>query len=582
MKRQLNYDKVVAQYNDLISERYEFEQEWRSVSDYLIPGRGIYSHYSKPQKRQLTSKKVVNNTAEDALYVLTSSMHGALTSPSRPWYRFEWSNEMLMQNEMLVAWLQQAQNLVEKALQVSNFYSIINSFYIEYAGFGTGAIASWDNQEQSGVPVRFELLTAGEYVFSTNAKNVVDTFFRIRYYTPRMMVDAFGRRCSKDIRRMVSTNAEGIDSTYITILEAILPYPYRSMFGNFPYTRIVYAIGEASASGQHMPDANRQFEKPLLTEGFYEMPYNVARWNTIGSDVYGIGPGARALPDIKRLQEMERTFLMAAHKSVDPPLNAPHRMKGKINRLPGGMNYYSNPQEMVVPLEGVRYDFQGVMAAIERTEERIKKTFFNDIFLIPSRGDAKSPLKATEVTVREQEKMLRLGPVVERLQYELFQPMLSRVFQVLRRHEYLPPLPPEYEEILDAHGFKVVLISPMATAQRAAAIQGIYSYMSFLANAAQFKQDILDNIDSDRAAREVADVNGVEFGILRPQEEVDKIRQQRAQEMAREKAKQEEMQRLGMQSQLQSQDADTRKTGAEAAATLVEAQATAAESGQMM
>jgi len=582
MNPALSFEKIVSQYNDLISERYEFEQEWRSISDYLVPGRGIYSHFTKPQKRMLTSRKVVNNTAEDAMFVLTSGMHGSLTSPSRPWFRLEWAYDELNDIEPLVAWLQQAQQLLERALQISNFYSIINSFYVEYTAFGTGAMGVFDNRERSGIPLRFELLTAGEYAFSTGYKGTTDTFFRTLFYTPRKLVERFGDACSEETRRRVSNNEAGIDSTWITVIEAVVPIEYKGMFKTFPYTQIFYECGQTGSRGIDTIQVGDITQNPLMIDRFEELPYNVARWSTIGSDVYGIGPGARALPDIKRLQEMERTFMMAAHKSVDPPLNAPNRLKGKINRLPGGMNYYSNPSELVVPLEGFKYDFQGVMAAIERTEERIKRNFFNDIFLVPNRADAKSPLKATEVTVREQEKMLRLGPVVERLQYEFFQPMLRRCFQILRRHGYFQELPPEYEEILDRHGFKVVLISPMATAQRAAAIQGIYSFMSFLANAAQFKQDILDNIDSDQAAREVADVNGVEYGILVPQEQVDQIRQQRAQQMAAERAKQEEMQRLGMQASLQGQDAETRKTGAEAAATLVEAQASAAETGQMM
>ena len=93
----------------------------------------------------------------------------------------------------------------------------------------------------------------------------------------------------------------------------------------------------------------------------------ISRWGTIGSDVYGIGPGSRALPDIKRLQEMEKAFLMATHKSINPPLNAPARMRGKLKTLPGGENYYSNPAETVNEIYQVKFDYQGVGGAVQPT-----------------------------------------------------------------------------------------------------------------------------------------------------------------------------------------------------------------------
>ena len=105
-KRKLTLEKLYARYTDLLSERAEFEQEWQQISNYLVPGRGIYQRFAKPKKRKLTSPRVINNTAEDALYVLTSGMHGALTSPSRPWFRIEWEDEQLNEIEPLKAWLE--------------------------------------------------------------------------------------------------------------------------------------------------------------------------------------------------------------------------------------------------------------------------------------------------------------------------------------------------------------------------------------------------------------------------------------------------------------------------------------------
>ena len=267
---------------------------------------------------------------------------------------------------------------------------------------------------------------------------------------------------------------------------------------------------------------------------------------------------------------MEKSFLMATHKTINPPLNAPARMRGKLNTLPGGYNYYANPNETVNEIYQVRFDFNGVSAAVERVEQRIQRNFFNDIFLTAARDPNATPYKATEVNAREQEKMLRLGPVIERLQHEFLQPVIERCFNIMLRKQLLPPMSPEMAQM--AGDYSINLISPLATAQRSVALQGINSFMAFVGQAAQFDQTILDNLDVDKAAREYADITGVDIGVLRPQEEVEKRRAQRAQQQAQEKAKQEQLIAAQAGGQLSVDQATARKTEAEAGLAQVEAQ----------
>jgi len=568
--KKLSFEKVSSSYNELLNERSEWEAEWRDISDYLLPGRGIYQTYSKPRKRKLTSTRVVNTIAEDSLYVLTSGMHGGLTSPSRPWFDLEWMDADVQRVEPLKAWMEEAVLRLHTALQNSNFYSIINSFYVEYAGFGTGAVYVGEDTGTDDAAFRFELLTAGEYLFSMGSDGRIDQFFRTIFMTDRQLYGRFGKKVSADVKRRVEANDSGIDVPKFTVLECISKYEFSS---EKPWSRVFYEV----VTGSHMDSTKTR--EPLSYDGFYEFPYPAARWNTIGSDVYGLGPGSRSLPDIKRLQEMEKAFLMATHKNINPPLNAPARMKGKLNTLPGGYNYYSNPQETVNEVYQIRFDYQGVSAAIERVEQRIRRNFFNDIFLTANRDPNATPYKATEVTAREQEKMLRLGPVIERLQHEFLKPLLERCFNIMLRKDLFPALPPELADL--AGDYDISLISPLATAQRSVALQGINSFLMFIGQAAQFDQQILDNVDVDVAAREYADISGVRMGVLRPQEEVDRLRTQRAEAMAKEKAKQEAAQQAQLGSQMDLQQAQAAKAQAEAGGTLVEAQGDIAEMGAM-
>ena len=405
--RKYDFAKTIALLEDLRSERSEWEAEWRLVSDYLLPGRGIYQTYSKPRKRRLTSSRVVNATAEDALYVLTSGMHGGLTSPSRPWFRLEWRDPMIQSHEVLKAWLQDCTERLHTELQRSNFYSMINSFYIEYAGFGNGSIYVGSDTMTDDVAFWFHLLTAGEYYVAMGPDGLPDTFIRTIFATPKQVYDKYGaRKVSDFIKQQVEDRRPSMHETYITLIELVV----KEKFQDKPWTRYVFeGTNSGPTSGQPiLTDIDGGTSRdPLELNGFYEFPYPFARWGTIGSDVYGIGPGARSVNDIKRLQEIEKAALMATHKSVDPPLNIPVRMKGRVNQLPGGYNYYSNPNEMVTELYRVQFDIQGAGYMMERIENRLKQNFFNDIFLTSARDPNASPLKATQVEVQEQEILRR-------------------------------------------------------------------------------------------------------------------------------------------------------------------------------
>jgi hypothetical protein len=569
MKKWYQYDVLTAGYEEAVAERSEWEQEYRNISDFLLPGRGVYDRYSKPRKRKLTTNRVINSMAEDSLYVLTSGMHGGLTSPSRPWFTLGWKDSKLDDLEPLKAWLQQCELILHAGLQMSNFYSVVNSFYIEYAGYGTATTYVGHDSGQDGVPFRFELLTAGEYAFVMGADGRPSRFYRTIFMSQRQAYERVGKKCSDSIVNAVTKSQAGIDKITVTILEVVA----RERNGEFPYARVFY---EQTGGATARNDASKE---PLELSGFMEFPYPLARWSTIGSDTYGIGPGSRSLQDIKRLQEMEKALLMAAHKSVNPPLNAPARMRGKLNTLPGGKNFYANPSETVNEVYQVRFDFNGVSGVIERVEQRIQRNFFNDIFLTASRDPNASPLKATQVNVQEQEKMLRLGPVIERLQHEYLQPVIERCFNIMLRKGMFPELTPDLAEM--AGDYKITLISPLATAQRSIALQAIQSFMGFIGQAAQFDQTILDNIDVDAAAREYADITGVHIGVLRAQEAVDQMRAQRAEQQKQQQAKEEAMVQSQMQAEQGVQGADAQLKQSQAGLNLVEGQATVAETGML-
>jgi len=269
---------------------------------------------------------------------------------------------------------------------------------------------------------------------------------------------------------------------------------------------------------------------------------------------------------------------MATHKGINPPLNAPAHMKGKLNTLPGGHNYYRNPQETVSSIyDRGLFDYQGVGTSIDRVEQRIQRNFYNDVFITGNRDPNASPLRTGQVNAMKQEELFRLGPVTERLHSEFFTPTLRRCFHIMHRKGMFPPLEPQFEEYINS--IEIQLVSPMATAQNQVRSQGVDAFMGFVANAAQFNPAILDNIDVDVAARDRAEIEGVDYGILRTTDQVKEIRDARAKAEAQAREEQKQMAQAQLGSQVENTDAATRKTAAETGQILTETQATGIEAG---
>jgi hypothetical protein len=318
----------LQEHEALKLERSDIEKEAIKVSSYLLPGRGMFNNLNRPSKRKFTSPKVVNPIAREAQKVLTAGMQGWLTSPSRPWFKFKFSDQRLNSVKILSDWLYDAEKRMYDGLSRSNFYQSMHSFYTEYGGFGTAPMYVGSD----GDPFRFEVLTFGEYWIATNSKGMVDRFYRVVFRTGRMLIDDYKERLPESF-----VKKEG-DKTFLNQWYSCLEVTTPRKMGKYPYSKTLYLL---DGPGYSAKDSKNESGIMLERTGEWEFPYPTARWDVIGSDVYGVGPGIEALPDIMRLQEMEKSASMAVHKDVSPPLFVPAHLKGKVKSLPGGITYSS-------------------------------------------------------------------------------------------------------------------------------------------------------------------------------------------------------------------------------------------------
>ena len=506
--------RLLARKSALWTERSSWITHWRELSEYQQPraGRFVVTDRNKGGKR---TNNIHDNTAVFGLRTLAAGLMSGMTSPARPWFKLEIADKDLMESAAVKTWLHDSAALIRAIFASSNTYRTLHGIYEELGLFGTAAsivLPDFDNV------LHHYPLTVGEYALATNAKGEVDTLVREYQMTVDQMVGQFGlKNVSQTVRDLYAKQA--LDA-WVDVVHIIQPRKDRDVTKgdakNMRWQSVYIEPGKDNAD---------QF---LRDSGFKRFPVLAPRWVVTGGDIYGTSPGMECLGDVKQLQHQQLRKGQAIDYQVNPPLQVPTAYKeAGRNRLPGGIMYVdsASPGQGVRSAFEVNLNLQHLMMDIQDVRERIRGAYYADLFLMLA-NDTRSGITATEVAERHEEKLLMLGPVLERLHNELLSPKIDMAFDYAARAGILPEPPQE----LQGMELKVEFISVLAQAQRAVAASGADRLIGTVGQIAALKPDILDKVDFDQAVDDYAEMYGVNPKIIVPDNQVAAIREQRAQQ----------------------------------------------------
>lgn len=521
--------RLARRWGSLERERSSWMDHWKQISDYLLPrsGRFFTSDRNKGERRH---NNIYDSTGTRALRVLAAGMMGGATSPARPWFRLTTSDPELDESAAVKRWLADVTRLMQMVFAKSNTYRAMHSMYEELGAFGTAADIVLEDFQ--GV-IHHYPLTAGEYCIATDHRGVVNTLFREFDMTVEQMVMQFGKaRCSQTVRNMWD-NHNG--DQWVTVMQGIMPRHNRD-----PSVR----------GARNMPWRSVYFEKggredDLLREsGFREFVALCPRWSVTGGDIYGNSPAMEALGDVKQLQHEQLRKAEAIDFKLRPPLQLPVELKNNgLDTKPGGRNYVNQPGQNsgIRSAWDVGIDLSHLLEDIRDVRDRVNDCFFVPMFLMMA-NESRSGITATEVAERHEEKLLMLGPVLERMHNEMLSPLIDMTFSRMLRAGIVPTPPEE----LQGRDLNVEFVSMLAQAQRAVATSSVDRYVANMGAIAQFKPDVLDKFDQDKWADSYADMLGVDPELIVAGEQVALIRKNRA-----------EMQQAAAQAEIANQGADT-------------------------
>jgi len=534
-KRQ-RLDVIEAQ---LRNERTSFRNYWRELSDYILPRRGRF-FVSDVNDGQNKRSMIIDATASMAARTLSSGMMTGVTSPARQWFKLTTSEEDLNEQPDVKAYLKDVGDKIRMTFLKSNLYNVFPTLYADLGTFGTGCIFMEEDFEST---VNFISFPIGSFMIANDKRGKVSVFFREFQMTVRQIVDKFGRTNPNDPTFIDWSNiSDAVKNQYmkhqhetqVDICHFILPneqYSPNKMESKFKRYQSLYYEKGISSTNNSSSYAMSYPDKFLSEKGYDFFPVMAVRWEVAGEDTYGTNcPGMVSLGDVKQLQLAEKRIAAALDQKVKPAMVGPTSLRNaKASILPGDITYLDEREGTrgFRRLFEIDFDIRELEGKQEQVRIRISKAFYEDLFLMLANTNRRQ-ITAREVEERHEEKLLALGPVLERINQDLLDPLIENTFAIMDKQGILPEPP----DSLAGREYTIEYVSVMAQAQKLAGIGNIERMAGFVAQVASLDPSVINKFDIEEAIEVYGDLVGVDPNLIKSKEEVEAIKAEQAAQQA--------------------------------------------------
>ncbi|CAB4212762.1 Head-to-tail connector protein, podovirus-type [uncultured Caudovirales phage] len=496
---------VIQRFESQKSERATWETNWQDIRDMVRPTTTDFNHRSSPGQSRVD--QVYDGTAREASKELSAALHSYMSSPTERWFEIQATPDVELQRDpRVISWSEQVADAIygQYCNDRTGLTSALHEAYLDIAAFGNCIVyQDWDG-DSAALHFRTHPLSA--------------CFFEEDYY---------GRISS--ISRNLPMTCDQVNGQFGPVLGE---EHSRDKVRKWDVIHAVYSREQRDYGKQdnlNMPYAScwvLKDKKLVLREsGYAEFPYHVGRWNKIAGEQYGRGPADDCLPDIRMLNRMEYTMIKAAKKAVEPPLQL--TSDGFIIPSDGistGANDILYREPGTEPAQYL--EFKGNIPwgeeKVQQKRDFIRQCFYADwVKLMPK----KERQTAYEISELVEQQLRMMAPMLGRLQTELLGPMIVRSYNLLREHNRLPAPPAQ----LQGATLRIAYMSAAARAQVGSKATLIGRYIQELVPLAQISPTVMDAVDADQVAQELANLRGVSRRVLRTSDQIDEIRNARQQ-----------------------------------------------------
>jgi hypothetical protein len=513
----------------LKNERSSWEPDWKEVSSYVDP-YGTRFPNEKVNDGARKDQRILNNTATLSLRNLRSGLMGGLTNPAQPWFSLNLTDANKTRPTQVKSWLEECTDVMRSVFAQSNTYGALHTAYGQLGAYGVAAVLVDESEDPAKPPIRLTPFPVGQFYLATNSEGRVDCCYREFEMTVRQLAQRFGFESLRDGTKRLYEQ-KSFDK-WIKVIHVIEPRKERDPEGkttkDMPFASVYFEKG--AQSGEYLQES-----------GYKEFPVLCPRWDAIGEDVYGRAPAMISIGDIKALQVMEMRKAEAEAKLVNPPMVLMGEIIGqRVGLSPGYVNRVpsSAGESGFKPVYEINPRLNELIADIQSVEERIKRAFFEDLFLMVAQLD--NVRTATEILERKAEKLLMLGPVIQSLEQELLDPLIKRTFRILFERGMFGDAPMGIE--LTDNSLAVAYESPLAASQKAQSVGHIEAFMNLAGPIISASQEALMRVNFEELIKELAYKTGITVNAVRDDEEVETMKEQQAQAAAAQQQGEQAMQ----------------------------------------
>jgi hypothetical protein len=494
----------------LMSQRGPFNDTWDQISEVLRPDATSFTGQFS-QQGQKTGQTLFDSTGQHAAELLAAGFYSLLTNPQTKWFEITTTNPRLRDQRDVQIWLNDVTQilLTEIARPQTGFTMAMQEANMDYVTYGNSIL--YETQKANRITLEFHALPLQECYFVEGPDGMVQALYRLYMRKVFEVVDKFGlQNVSHEVRELFNGGQYNNDVKILHVIE-----PNRMAF--------------KSHLAKHLPYSSLYFDyshQSLMSEsGYWEKPFQVARFRKRANEVYGRGPGHTALPDLQTLQEVMRTTLKCAQKNADPPLVMPDAaFVEPLKMAPGSVSFYrpGSSSDQIRPI--VSGDPKWGFETAQDLRQRIENMFYvNQLQLVQG-----PQMTATEVVQRTEESMRTMGPIVGRDMTESVAPGVERCFYMLMRSGVLPP-PPDI--VLSTWpGLSVAFLSPFAKALDQAEANALLRVTQLISPFLDVDPTVMDIFSVDGIARRLAAMYALDPRMLRTPQQVAQVRAQRAQQ----------------------------------------------------
>ena len=506
-----------SRWQQLKDNRAEFEGVWTEAQTYADSRILDWGNVGKvpTQPKRFTSKPLEYNRT------LVAGIQGYAISPSLVWFKLSMEDRNLLKEYGVKDWLEACETELLAMFNRSNLYKNVNPAISDSTCIGHGAL--FINEDIENARLRFTHFPANELYFDVNTYGEVDTCFRWYVDTLRNIVDFFGEENVTDKMKEDYKNPKKWNDKH-EILQCVYPRkeynPQYKDAKNMPYACIYIAL-----------DAEHIYKE----SGFNEFPFAVFEWSRFSGFAYSSSPAQDALQDIKALNIIKRSSLMIAQTSAEPPMILTEDVRS-VDLSPRGKTYLPSKDSRIEPAR-IGENYPITLQELAQYEQDVKDWFYVDYFL--ALQNKAGQMTATEVMELQGEKAATLSTFIVSLN-EFLSSIISRSFQLLLRAGLLPEVP--YTLMKQRATLKIDFTGPLAQAQKKYhQMGGTVQALGAVGPIIQMFPNAGDFVDGDELIKSTMEGMGMPQNIIREDEDVQKIREERIKAQQEAQAQQQQM-----------------------------------------